>query len=90
MTDKMNGNFVRYIQPVVSGLILVTLIGGYNEIINLKVEVARLQTKIEHGMGDRFTGKEGAELARRILLLENIAIKHENRIDSLESRTEGM
>jgi len=40
------------------------------DVTDLRVEVAELRTSVGHGMADRFTGKEGEELGRRIEAVE--------------------
>ena len=83
-TDRRQPDAMRWVLPLVQGLILATLLGGYQEMSSLRIEVTILQERISTGMADRFTGKDGEYLESRIMLLESDNRSTENRLDYIE------
>ena len=75
----------RWVQPILTGLTLAALIGGYNSIVSLKIEVTRLQERIEMGMGDRFTGSQGEVLRTSIAAMLLKMEDHSKRLYAIES-----
>ena len=80
-----------WLQPM--GMIIFSVIVGYgasglsglkDNVSELNLKVARLETTILVGMQDRFTGEQGKALASRIKNLEDGMNKHTDRIGVLE------
>jgi hypothetical protein len=80
-----------WVQTILTGLVLTAVGYGAQGLTGLKenvsalnLKVARLETTIQVGMTDRFTGQEGEALEARVKLCERTLDEHEGRLDALD------